>query len=123
MIREYAVFTALADPACATGTAASANTASTTIASNQTAETARAAGPAPAARTTVSTAFTSDFPVLTGGPARTITTGLAEYVTVTGTTWGLMAATAMMTLVPAIVFLGLVQRHIVAGLTFGAVKE
>ena len=60
---------------------------------------------------------------LTSVEARTITTGLAEYVTVTGTTWGLMAATAMMTLVPAIVFLGLVQRHIVAGLTFGAVKE
>jgi len=25
--------------------------------------------------------------------------------------------------VPALLFLGLVQRHIVAGLTFGAVKE
>jgi multiple sugar transport system permease protein len=60
---------------------------------------------------------------LTSVHARTITTGLAEYVTVTGTTWGLMAATAMLTLIPAILFLGLVQRHIVAGLTFGAVKE
>jgi multiple sugar transport system permease protein len=29
----------------------------------------------------------------------------------------------MITLIPAVVFLGLVQRHIVAGLTFGAVKE
>jgi glycerol transport system permease protein len=29
----------------------------------------------------------------------------------------------MLTMVPAIIFLGLVQRHIVAGLTFGAVKE
>lgn len=59
---------------------------------------------------------------LTSVNARTITTGLAEFVTVTGTNWGLMAATAMLTLIPAIVFLGLVQRHIVAGLTFGAVK-
>jgi multiple sugar transport system permease protein len=59
---------------------------------------------------------------LTSVHARTITTGLAEFVTVTGTNWGLMAATAMLTLIPAVVFLGLVQRHIVAGLTFGAVK-
>jgi ABC-type glycerol-3-phosphate transport system permease component len=60
---------------------------------------------------------------LTSVNARTITTGLAEFVTVTGTNWGQMAATATLTLVPAFVFLGLVQRHIVAGLTFGAVKE
>jgi multiple sugar transport system permease protein len=60
---------------------------------------------------------------LTSVHARTITTGLAEFVTVTGTNWGQLAATAMLTMVPAIVFLGWVQRHIVAGLTFGAVKE
>ena len=59
---------------------------------------------------------------LTSVAARTITTGLAEFVTVTGTNWGQMAALAMMTLLPALLFLGLVQRHIVAGLTFGAVK-
>jgi multiple sugar transport system permease protein len=60
---------------------------------------------------------------LTSVSARTITTGLAEFVTVTGTNWGQMAATAMLTLVPAFIFIGLAQRHIVAGLTFGAVKE
>ncbi|WEX10969.1 carbohydrate ABC transporter permease [Chelativorans sp. AA-79] len=60
---------------------------------------------------------------LTSVHARTITTGLAEFVTVTGTNWGQMAATAMLTLVPALVVLGIAQRHIVAGLTFGAVKE
>jgi len=60
---------------------------------------------------------------LTSVHARTITTGLAEFVTVTGTNWGQLAATAMITMVPAIIFLGWVQRHIVAGLTFGAVKE
>jgi ABC-type glycerol-3-phosphate transport system permease component len=59
---------------------------------------------------------------LTSVHARTITTGLAEFVTVTGTNWGQMAATAMLTLLPAIIFLSLVQKHIVAGLTFGAVK-
>jgi multiple sugar transport system permease protein len=60
---------------------------------------------------------------LTSVHARTITTVLAEYVTVTGTNWGRLAATATLTLAPALLFLGLVQRHIVAGLTFGAVKE
>src|SRR5687767_13918980 len=60
---------------------------------------------------------------LTSVSARTITTGLAEFVPVTGTNWGQMAATATLTLVPAFIFIGLAQRHIVAGLTFGAVKE
>jgi ABC-type glycerol-3-phosphate transport system permease component len=60
---------------------------------------------------------------LTSVHARTITTVLAEYVTVTGTNWGRLAATATLTLLPALLFLGVVQRHIVAGLTFGAVKE
>jgi ABC-type glycerol-3-phosphate transport system permease component len=59
---------------------------------------------------------------LTSVHARTITTGLAEFVTVTGTNWGQMAATAMLTLLPALVLVGIAQRHIVSGLTFGAVK-
>ena len=59
---------------------------------------------------------------LTSVEARTITTGLAEFVTVTGTNWGQLAAVAMLTLAPAVLVLALVQRHIVAGLTFGAVK-
>ncbi len=59
---------------------------------------------------------------LTSVQARTITTLLAEYVSVTGTNWGQLAATAMLTIVPALIILGVVQRHIVAGLTFGAVK-
>jgi multiple sugar transport system permease protein len=59
---------------------------------------------------------------LTSVHARTITTGLAEFVTVTGTNWGQMAATATLTLLPALLLVGLAQRHIVHGLTFGAVK-
>ncbi len=54
--------------------------------------------------------------------ARTVTTALAEYVSVTGTNWGEMAAMAFLTTLPAMVFLAFVQRHIVAGLTFGALK-
>jgi multiple sugar transport system permease protein len=60
---------------------------------------------------------------LTSVEARTITTGLAEFVTVTGTRWGEMAATAMLTLIPSLIFVALVQRYIVIGLTFGAVKD
>ncbi len=60
---------------------------------------------------------------LTSVHARTITTGLAEFVTVTGTNWGEMAAVAMISMLPALVFLIFVQRYIVMGLTFGAVKE
>ncbi len=59
---------------------------------------------------------------LTNFNARTLTTGLSEYVTTTGTAWGVMAAISMFTLIPALIVFSLVQRHIVAGLTFGAVK-
>lgn len=60
---------------------------------------------------------------LTSVEARTVTTGLAEFVTVTGTNWGQMAAVAVVAILPALLFLSLVQRYIVMGLTFGAVKE
>jgi ABC-type glycerol-3-phosphate transport system permease component len=60
---------------------------------------------------------------LTSVNARTITTGLAEFVTVTGTNWGQMAAVATISMLPALIFLIFVQRYIVMGLTFGAVKE
>jgi ABC-type glycerol-3-phosphate transport system permease component len=59
---------------------------------------------------------------LTNFNARTITTGLSEYVTTTGTAWGIMAAISVFTLIPALIVFSVVQRHIVAGLTFGAVK-
>ena len=60
---------------------------------------------------------------LTSVNARTITTGLAEFVTVTGTNWGEMAAVSFVALAPALALLALVQRYIVSGLTFGAVRE
>lgn len=59
---------------------------------------------------------------LTNFNARTLTTALSEYVTTTGTEWGIMATISVFTLIPALLIFGLVQRHIVAGLTFGAVK-
>jgi len=60
---------------------------------------------------------------LTSVNARTVTTGLAEFVTVVGTNWGQMAAVAFIAILPGLLFLSLVQRYIVTGLTFGAVKE
>jgi len=61
--------------------------------------------------------------VLTNTTARTITTGLAEYVTVMGTNWGQMAAVALVTMLPAFIFVTFTQSYIISGLTFGAVKE
>ncbi len=60
---------------------------------------------------------------LTNFDARTITTGLAEFVTVTGTNWGEMAAVATLTLIPSLIVVAFAQRYLVAGLTFGAVKN
>lgn len=60
---------------------------------------------------------------LTSVSARTITTGLAQFVSVTGTNWGEMAAVAIVAILPGLIFLVFVQRYIVTGLTFGAVKE
>ncbi len=60
---------------------------------------------------------------LTSVEARTITTGLAEFVTVTGTNWGELAAMSMLTLIPSAIIVIVAQRYIVMGLTFGAVKE
>ncbi|MCD6546666.1 MAG: carbohydrate ABC transporter permease [Thermotogae bacterium] len=60
---------------------------------------------------------------LTSMKARTITTGLAEFVTIVGTNWGEMAAMSVIAILPALVFLIFVQKYIITGLTFGAVKE
>lgn len=60
---------------------------------------------------------------LASANARTITTRLAEYVTTTGTNYGELAAVAFIATLPAIIFLVFVQRYIVTGLTFGAVKD
>lgn len=53
---------------------------------------------------------------------QTITNGIAQFFTIVGTQWHLMAAATMVSMVPGIVLAAFVQRHIVTGLTFGAVK-
>ena len=59
---------------------------------------------------------------LAGPQAGTITTTLAEFVTVTGTNWGEMAALATLTMIPGAILIGYLQRHIISGLSAGAVK-
>ena len=59
--------------------------------------------------------------ILTGTRVQTITLGLYTFVTKEGLNYGGMAAVTMVCLIPPILLLLLVQRHIVRGLTFGAV--
>ena len=61
--------------------------------------------------------------ILTSTRANTITAGILKFVTVVGVDWGEMAAVSVACLIPAAILVGFAQKHIVAGLTFGAVKE
>lgn len=60
--------------------------------------------------------------LLTSGDTATITNGIAQFFTTVGTAWGQLAAATMITMLPGLVLASIVQRHIVTGLTFGAVK-
>jgi multiple sugar transport system permease protein len=51
-----------------------------------------------------------------------ITQGIAQFFTTVGTSWNLMAAATMMSMIPGLILAAIVQKHIVTGLTFGAVK-
>jgi multiple sugar transport system permease protein len=61
--------------------------------------------------------------ILTSTRASTITPGIVKFATMAGTDWGEMAAVSIVCLLPAFIFLGLTQKYIVSGLTFGAMKE
>jgi multiple sugar transport system permease protein len=60
--------------------------------------------------------------VLTGSNARTITVGMAAFITTVGIRWGEMAAVTMTSLIPTIVTVAILQKYIISGLTMGAVK-
>ena len=53
---------------------------------------------------------------------QTLTVWLASFTTSRGTDWGPLMAGATLTSVPVVAFFLLVQRHVTAGLTAGAVK-
>lgn len=60
--------------------------------------------------------------ILVAFESRTLTVGIPGLVTPHGTLWGQVAAVAIVATLPIIVFTFLVQRHLVRGLTFGAIK-
>jgi ABC-type glycerol-3-phosphate transport system permease component len=60
--------------------------------------------------------------VLGGNTVRPVTVAMFNYISVEQTLWGKLAAAAMIAMLP-VILLGLVaQKHIVKGLTVGAVK-
>lgn len=61
--------------------------------------------------------------VLTFNQATTVTVGSALFVTAWGVRWGDIAAAITLSLIPTLIFTFFVQRYLVAGLTFGAIKE
>ncbi|HWU90220.1 MAG TPA: carbohydrate ABC transporter permease [Kofleriaceae bacterium] len=60
--------------------------------------------------------------ILAAFESRTLTVGIPGLVTPHGTLWGQVAAVAIVATLPIILFTAVVQRHLVRGLTFGAVK-
>jgi len=60
--------------------------------------------------------------ILVAFEGRTLTVGIPGLVTPHGTLWGQVAAVAVVATVPIIVFTVIVQKHLVRGLTFGAIK-
>jgi multiple sugar transport system permease protein len=60
--------------------------------------------------------------LLTRDVARTITVGVAGFWTQRGILWGPLSAAAVVCVVPMMIFALILQRYIVRGLTFGAVR-
>lgn len=60
--------------------------------------------------------------VLTAGAIRTVPVASSTFTTAFATEWGYLAALGTASMVPIFVFILLVQRHLVRGLTLGAVK-
>ncbi len=60
--------------------------------------------------------------ILTGTKAVTLPVGIIGYMKETGINWGYMTAGGILALIPVILFTILVQRHLVKGLTLGALK-
>lgn len=61
--------------------------------------------------------------LLTTFKASTVPTIVQMFKTVTGVIWGEMSAVGTVSTLPVLVFAILVQKHMVRGLSFGAVKD
>lgn len=60
--------------------------------------------------------------MLGGKSTQPVTVGLLSFMGTSEVQWGLMAAATMVTIIPEIILALLVQRYMIRGLTFGAVK-
>jgi multiple sugar transport system permease protein len=60
--------------------------------------------------------------MLGGHSTQPVTVGLLSFMGTNQVQWGLMAAATMVTIVPEMILALLVQRYMIRGLTFGAVK-
>ncbi len=60
--------------------------------------------------------------VLTTGLVRTVPVASSTFTTAFATEWGYLAALGIASMVPIFIFILIVQRHLVRGLTLGAVK-
>jgi multiple sugar transport system permease protein len=60
---------------------------------------------------------------LTSFNARTLPTTITFFLSVLGVIWGEMAAVGVITTLPVLVFALLVQKYLIRGLTFGAIKS
>lgn len=60
--------------------------------------------------------------ILTGSKAVTLPVGITGYMKETGINWGYMTAGGALALIPVILFTILAQKHLVKGLTMGALK-
>lgn len=61
--------------------------------------------------------------VLTGKDTKTVSLGLMEYITNNQARWGGMMAACIVVSIPVLVLFTTLQKHIIEGLTKGAVKE
>ena len=59
---------------------------------------------------------------LTQAKISTVPVAASTFVTSTGTAWGYMAAMTCTAILPAFIFIALVQKHLVRGLTLGTLK-
>lgn len=60
--------------------------------------------------------------ILTGTRATTLPVGIILYMKETGINWGYMTAGGILALIPVVIFTMLIQKHLVKGLTLGALK-
>jgi multiple sugar transport system permease protein len=60
--------------------------------------------------------------MLAGGEARTAPVAIAQFITFRAVVWGKLAAASVLTALPIVAVVLLVQRHMLRGLTAGAVK-